>query len=147
MYIKGDLPLGAVELRITRQSPKPRGNDAMKTARMLALSAVAFAASISASWAGPCSGEIDAMVARINAALEARAGAGSTAKEQAVAAGRHVQPTPRSLATAEEKLGEMSPETIELVKQAMARAIAADSAGDNAACKQALAEVQRAIGP
>jgi hypothetical protein len=87
------------------------------------------------------------MVARINAALASRAGAGSTAKEQAVVAGRHVQPTPRSLAAGEEKLGEISQETIELVKQAMARARAADSAGDNAACKQALAEVQRAIGP
>ena len=51
------------------------------------------------------------------------------------------------MAAAEEKLGEVSLETIELVKQAMARARAADSAGDNAACKQALAEVQRAIGP
>ena len=78
----------------------------MKIARVLALSAVAFIASISASWAGPCSGEIDAMVARINAALASRAGAGQTAKEQAVATGRHVQPTPRSMAAAEEKLGE-----------------------------------------
>ena len=119
----------------------------MKIGKMLASSAVAFAASISASLAGPCSAEIDAMVARINAALEARAGAGSTAKEQGVVAGRHVQPTPRSLAAAEEKLGEMSMETIELVKQAMMRARAADSAGDNVACKQALEEAQRAIGP
>jgi hypothetical protein len=99
----------------------------MKIARVLALSAVAFIASISASWAGPCSGEIDAMVARINAALASRAGAGSTAKEQAVVAGRHVQPTPRSLAAGEEKLGEISQETIELVKQAMARARAGRS--------------------
>ena len=119
----------------------------MKIVRMLALSAVAFAASISASLAGPCSAEIDAVVARINAALEAKAAAGSTAKEQGVTAGRHVQPTPRSMAAAEAKLGEISPETVELVRQSMARARAADSAGDNVACKQALAEVQRAIGP
>ncbi len=119
----------------------------MKIARMLALSAVAFTASISASWAGPCSAEIDAMVGRINAALEAKAAAGATAKEQGVMAGRHVQPTPRSMAAAEEKLGEISLQTLELVRLAMARARAADSAGDNAACKQALAEVQRAIGP
>jgi hypothetical protein len=71
----------------------------------------------------------------------ARAGAGSTAKEQGVVAGRHVQPTPRSLAVAEEKLGEMSMETIELVKQAMMRARAVDSAGDNVACKQAMLRV------
>jgi hypothetical protein len=119
--------------------------NAMKIGRILASSAVALAASISVSVAGPCSAEIDAVVARIDAALEARAGAGSTAKEQAVVAGRHVQPTPRSLAAVEEKLGEMSMETIELVKQAMTRARAADSAGDKIACKQALEEAQRAI--
>ena len=117
----------------------------MRSARILALTAAAIAASISASWAGPCSAEIDAMMDRINTVLETSAGAGSTAKEQAVVAGRHVQPTPRSMAGAEAKLGEIAPETIELVKQAMARARAADSAGDSAACKQALAEVQRAI--
>jgi hypothetical protein len=46
-------------------------------------------------------------------------------------AGRHVQPTPRSLAAAEQKLGEISMETVELVKQAMTRARAADGVGDN----------------
>ena len=56
------------------------------------------------------------MVGRINAALEARAAGGATAKEQGVMAGRHVQPTPRSMAAAEEKLGEMSLQTVELVK-------------------------------
>ena len=76
----------------------------MKITRMLALSAVAFAASTSASLAGPCSAEIDAMMAHFNAELYAKAG-GSTAKEQAVVGGRHVQPTPRSMAAAEEKLG------------------------------------------
>jgi hypothetical protein len=119
----------------------------MKITRILALSSAAITASISASWAGGCSVEIDAMVGRINAVLEASAGAGSTAKEQAVVAGRHVQPTPRSMAAAEAKLGEISPETLELVMQAMARARAADSVGDNVACKEALGEVQRAIGP
>ena len=118
----------------------------MKITRMLALSAVAFAASTSASLAGPCSAEIDAMMARINAVVH-HAAAGSTAKEQAVAAGRHVHPTPRSMAATEEKLGQISPETIKLVEQAMDRARAADSVGDNVACKEALADVQRAIGP
>jgi hypothetical protein len=142
IYIKG-IVSGCGDHRQNTRLAK----NTMKIGRMLASSAVAFAASISASLAGPCSAEIDAMVARINAALEARAGAGSTAKEQGVVAGRHVQPTPRSLAAAEEKLGEMSPETVELVRQAMARASAANSVGDNVACKEALTDVQRAIGP
>jgi hypothetical protein len=87
------------------------------------------------------------MVARINAALEARAGAGPGAKEQAVVGGRHIQPTPRSLEAAEEKLGEMSVETIEKIKDAVARARAADSAGNDTACRQALLEAERAINP
>ena len=53
----------------------------MKIARMLALSAVAFATFTSATLAGPCSAEIDATMVRFNTALEANAAAGSTANE------------------------------------------------------------------
>ena len=119
----------------------------MKIATMLALSAVAFAASISATLAGPCSTEIDAMMNRIDTFLNARAAAGPGAQEQATVGGRHVQPTPQSMAAAEGKVGGISPETIEQVRDAMARARAADAAGDNIACKEALAEAQRMIGP
>ena len=121
--------------------------NAMKIGRKLALSAAGLAASISASLAGSCSAEIDAIMARINAAVEARAGAGAGAKEQSTVGGRHIQPTPRSIAAAEEKLGEISADTIEQVNQAMMRARAADRAGDNAACQQELEVARRAIGP
>ena len=73
--------------------------------------------------------------------------AGPGAQQQSTVAGRHVQPTPRSVAGAEEKLGVLSPETDEQVRNAMVRARAADQAGENVACKEALAEVQRVIGP
>lgn len=116
----------------------------MITLRVLIFSAMAVAAS--AAHAGPCSDQIDAMQARIDAKLEAKAAAGPTAK-QGVAAGMSVQPTPRSIATAEEKLGDISPQTVEAVGQAMARARAADAAGDASACQQALAAVQRVLGP
>jgi hypothetical protein len=119
----------------------------MKIATMLALSAVAFAASISASKAGPSTAEIDAMVNRNDTFLNARAAAGPGAQEQATVAGRHVQPTPQSMAAAEGKVGEMSAATILQIHDAMARARAADAAGDGVACKEALAEVQGAIGP
>jgi hypothetical protein len=117
----------------------------MTAPRLLVFGAIAFAASISASYAGPCSNEIDNMQARIDAKLEAKAAAGPTAKE-GVAAGMSDQPTPRSIAAAEEKLGEISPQTIDAVRRAMMRARAADSAGDKNACEQALADVQRAMG-
>jgi mRNA-degrading endonuclease toxin of MazEF toxin-antitoxin module len=119
----------------------------MKIATVVALSAVTFAASISATLAGPCSADIDAMMVQIDAALNASAAAGPGARQQSTVAGRHVQPTPNSIAGAEAKVGGMSPETIEQVRNAMARARAADAAGNNVACKEALAEAQRMISP
>ena len=114
--------------------------------RAIPFMAMGIGLSISASYAGPCSGDIDKMQARINAALDAKAAAGPTAKEGTFA-GMSKQPTPRSMAAAEEKLGELSPQTIDAVRQAMVKARAADSAGDSSVCASALAEVQRAIGP
>ena len=57
------------------------------------------------------------------------------------------KPTPSSVAAAEGRLGELSPESLEATKEAMGRAREADRAGDQSACEQALAEVQRLIGP
>ena len=107
----------------------------MKIGRMLALIAIAFTASISASLAGPCSADIDDMVTRITAAFNAKVDEGSSAQQQADA-----QPTPPSVAAV------LSPETLELVMQVMTTAYAADRTGDDLACKEALTEVQRTIG-
>ena len=117
----------------------------MTAPRLLVFGAIAFIASVSASYAGPCTDDIYKMQARIDAKLQAKAAAGPTGRQ--VGASTHVQPTPRSIAAAEEKLGEVSAETVAAVRQAMLRARAADSAGDKNVCEQALAEVQRAIGP
>jgi len=87
-----------------------------------------------ASYAGPCSDQIDAMQARIDAALESKAAAGPMGKE-GVAAGMSVQPTPRSIMAAEEKLGDISAQTVAAVGEGMARARAADAAGDVSACQ------------
>ena len=118
----------------------------MKIATMLALSAVMFTASISATLAGPCSADIDAMMVKFDAALNAKA-TGLSAKQQSTVGGRHVQPTPNSMAAAEAKAGGISPETIEQIRVSMQRARAANAVGDNVACKEALAEAQRMIGP
>jgi hypothetical protein len=42
-------------------------------------------------------------------------------------------------------MGEIRPETVQAIQQGMARALAADTNGDKAACEQALAEVQRTL--
>jgi hypothetical protein len=113
---------------------------------VVVVNAVALAASMSASYAGPCSHDIDRMQARIDAKLERKAATGPAAPESTDAT-MHRQPTPGSIAAAEERLGEVSTQTAEAVAQAMARARVADSADDKSACEQALADVQRAIGP
>lgn len=114
------------------------------TMRLLVLIA-AFAASMSPGFAGPCSRAVDRMQARIDARLEAAAGSGPTAPVSS-GAYLHRQPTPRSLAAAESRLGEVSPQTIEAVRAAMVRAREADRAGDERACTRALSNARRAMG-
>src|SRR5262245_38355769 len=118
----------------------------MNIQRLLVVGAAALAASTSASYAGPCSHEIDRVQAEIDAKLNATAGTGAFARES-TAATMNRQPTPRSIAEAEAKLGEVPPQKLEAVGAAMARAREADSAGNQSACEQALADARSALGP
>jgi hypothetical protein len=86
------------------------------------------------------------MMTSIEAKLGARAAGGQGARESAGAL-THRQPTPGSIAAAEQALGEVSAEKVDLVNRAMARARQADEADDAKACGEALDEVQRVIGP
>jgi hypothetical protein len=112
---------------------------------ILPLTAAVLAGSIILACAGVCSDAVESMQARVDARLDAIAGAGRAAPESAGAL-MHRQPTPNSVAAAEEKLGELSPEKIGTLRAAMARARDADAAGDKAACERALAEAQALIG-
>ncbi|MGC2080950.1 MAG: hypothetical protein WA728_34055 [Xanthobacteraceae bacterium] len=117
----------------------------MNGLQRFALSSAALVASVAASHAGPCSADIDAMQHRIDAALVANAAAGPAGKEGA-AAGMSHQPTPQSMAAAEEKLGDIPAATVAAMRQAMDRARAADNAGDKSACEAAFDEVKRLFG-
>src|SRR5262245_45526532 len=86
-------------------------------------------------FAGPCSQAIDQMQAKIDARFEAAAGVGRSAPESS-AATMHRQPTPGSIAAAESKLGELSPQTMQTLTATMARARAADLADDQSGCEQ-----------
>ena len=98
------------------------------------------------SFAGPCSAEIDIMRARIGDALDANAASGRQSRE-GVEATMHRQPTPRSMAAAEEALGDLSQQKVDQVREAMLRAIKADDSGDHVSCARALEEVDRALVP
>jgi hypothetical protein len=118
----------------------------MTIRRLLVLSTASLITSTTAAYAGPCSPEIERMQARVDARVEVPAGAGPSAAESSDAR-LHRQPTPGSIAAAESRVGKISPQTVNAVREAMARARQADQAGDMPACEQALAEVQRTIGP
>jgi hypothetical protein len=117
----------------------------MKHNRLFIVSAVAFLSPLSC-YAGPCSSQIDRMQLRIDAKIEAIAGAGSAAKESAGAL-LDRQPTPGSIAAAEIRLGELSPQKVEAVTAAMSHAREADRAGDKSACERALTEALSILGP
>src|SRR5262245_12562601 len=106
---------------------------------LLLACAVALAASMSASYAGPCSQEIDRTQVDVDAWLNASAAAGPAGRES-TAATDHRQPTPSSIEAAEARLGDVSTQKVEAVKAAMARAVEADRAGNQSACEQALVD-------
>jgi hypothetical protein len=70
-----------------------------------ALSAAVLVLSIATSYGGPCSVEIEHMQERVDTMIAATAAAGASAR-QSTAATMHRQPTPGSIAAAEERLGE-----------------------------------------
>ena len=114
--------------------------------RLMVLGAAAVAALTSSSFAGPCSLEIDRVQTRIQAMFAARA-AGGPSERESTSALLHRQPTPGSIAGAEEMLREVSATRAKTFAEALARARAADSAGDRRTCEQALADVLRTIAP
>ena len=108
------------------------------------LGAIGLIGSIATSNAGPCSAQIDAVQAQVDARATAIAGAGPVAPES-TAALLHREPTPGSIARAEESLGEGA--SITKALSALERAREADQGGKEGSCEQALAEARRAIGP
>ncbi|WP_114948696.1 hypothetical protein [Microvirga calopogonii] len=110
--------------------------------RLILLGGAFLALMIQASHAGPCTPDIDRLQAQVDARIAAVAGAGPAGSES-IAAQLHREPTPASIAAAEQKLGEGKPEEAALA--ALARARAADASGDKAGCDEALILVRKAL--
>ena len=111
---------------------------------MAALAAGLVCVGAAAANAGPCIEEIAQVQARYDARLNAAAASGPTAPES-TAATMHRQPTPNSVAGAEVKLGELSPEKADAFAAAMKRAREADAVGNQSACEQALGDARGAL--
>ena len=116
----------------------------MKSRKQLILSAAIVTFSTQPSLASFCSQDIDRAWVQVNAKIQARVAAGRSAPQGTIALLHH-QPTPSSVAAAEEMLGDIWV-PIETAVAALARAREADGINDRIACEGALADVQRVIG-
>lgn len=90
--------------------------------------------------AGPCTDRIYETDLLVSKLLDAAAAEGRPASELAFAT-MHRQPTPGSIASAEEQEGDLSAEDVDAITEAMDVARHADDAGDRAGCEKALGKV------
>ena len=116
----------------------------MKRRKQLILGAAVVAFSTHPSLANSCSQDIDRAWVQINAKIQARVAAGRSAPQGRMALLHH-QPTPSSIAAAEETLVDIWL-PIEMAVAALARARQANGINDRIACERALGEVQSVIG-
>jgi hypothetical protein len=110
--------------------------------RILLLSAMTLVGAADRSVAGPCTAEVGQLQARADARLHAKANGGPWMTET-VGAKLHHQPTPASIAGAEQRLGEGA--GFDNALAALRRARALDQAGDAPACQHAVAKVRAAL--
>lgn len=106
-----------------------------------ALLATAFLSAT--AYAGPCAADIDRVQAQADAQIDATAGRGRMGTES-TAATDHREPTPESIARAEQRLDGATAGQTALT--ALAQARQADAAGDAAACERALDTARSALG-
>jgi hypothetical protein len=114
--------------------------------RASALTGMALVLGAAAAHAGPCTDRIyqtDLDVAKV---LESAAAEGGTQTESAFAT-MHRQPTPGSIATAEQQAGDLTSDEAQAITEAMDAARHADDEGDLAGCEKALSDVDRLLKP
>jgi hypothetical protein len=112
--------------------------------RAIALAGTALVLDAAPGYAGPCTDRIyqtDLAVAKL---LDAAAAQGRTAPQSAFAT-MHRQPTPGSVASAEQQAGDLSSTDVQAITEAMDVARHADDEGDRAGCEKALSEVDRVL--
>jgi hypothetical protein len=123
-------------------SPTPNRLQAGSAVRSILMVMAMTALAPTSAHAGPCSAEIDRLQAAVDARIDITAGTGRIGRESA-AATEHHQPTPGSIAGAEENLGEGP--AYDQVLAALAKARDADQAGDAASCERALEPARSAL--
>jgi hypothetical protein len=94
--------------------------------------------------AGPCTDRIYQADLKVEKLLDAAAANGAPAPQSSFAT-MHRQPTPGTVASAEEKAGDLSSAQVQAITEDLDAARDADDKGDRAACEKALNEVDRML--
>ena len=115
----------------------------LRSASVLALAPLVLLPA--AAHAGPCAPEIYDTDIALNKKLDALAARGKSGTETQGAL-IHRQPTPLSVAGAEEKLGDISEADLKTIRAYMDEARKADDGGDLPACRKALADARQMLG-
>jgi hypothetical protein len=109
-----------------------------------ALAGMALILGAASAHAGPCTDRIyqtDLDVAKI---LDSAAAQGRPVPQSTFAT-MHRQPTPGSVASAEQQAGDLTADEAQAITEAMDVARHADDAGDRAGCEKALSDVDRML--
>ena len=96
------------------------------------------------AYAGPCTDRIYQTNLQVAKLLDAAAAQGRPAPQSTFAT-MHRQPTPGSIASAEQQAGDLSSADVQAITEAMDVARQADDEGDRAGCEKALSEVDHVL--
>jgi hypothetical protein len=94
--------------------------------------------------AGPCTDRIYQADLEVEKLLDAAAANGAPAPQSSFAT-MHRQPTPATIASAEQKAGDLSSAQVQAITEDLDGARDADDKGDRAACEKALNEIDRML--
>jgi hypothetical protein len=112
--------------------------------RATAVAGIALILDAAPVHAGPCTDRIYQTNLEVAKLLDAAAAQGRTAPQSTFAT-MHRQPTPGSIASAEQQAGDLSSADVQAITEAMDVARRADDEGDRAGCEKALSEVDRVL--
>ena len=105
-----------------------------------AMAGIAFILAATAAHAGPCTDRIYETDLEVAKLLNSAAAQGRPAPQSTFAT-MHRQPTPGSVASAEQEAGDLTSDELQAITEAMDVARHADDAGDRAGCEKALSDV------
>ena len=110
-----------------------------------AMAGLTFILGAGPAQAGPCTDRIYVTDLDVAKLLASAAAQGRPAAESTFAT-MHRQPTPGSVASAEQQAGDLTADQVRAVTEAMDEARHADDQGDDAGCEQAMNKVDHMLG-